>query len=672
MQRKLYVFQGDSDWCKQSALKSLRGKVTENVVWLGNDASVYDLVIPQNKAKTLLGKSTGIVVFDATDQFNPDAFGAITGTIAGGGCLIILFQPRHFYASRFLKRFFRLLAGNEQVFWVRQGDILPDITVEQYVNKFYDSYAEPTDEQQIAIHHIKQVVSGHRNRPLVITADRGRGKSAALGLAVRELIEAGLTNIYLTAPAKSTVATVYEHAFPDEKLEAQSSLIFLSPDEILRQSPKVSLLLIDEAAAIPVFILTELLKRYSRIVFSTTQHGYEGSGKGFSIRFKQVLSRLTPEWKSLHLSQPIRWAENDYLEDFVNQSLLLDADLSSLEEKSKYNSNKLVLQKIEQDDLLENDELLRSLFGLLVSAHYQTKPSDFAFMLDEASISVHAVQQHNKVIAVLLSEEEGGFSHELAHQIFAGERRVKGHLVPQSLAFHSGLPIAAEMRCQRVIRIAVHPSFQGKGLGSQIIDSFVQQYQSRVDYIGVSFACTQDVLAFWRKCEFIPVRLGLKKEAATGIHSLIMLKPVTERGEQLVQQAIQRFKDNFYYQLQESFQDISPDLVIALLSAMSGRQPQLLLEDDIETLQSFVLTNRGYELCLASIYRFVRLCSNSSFFNVLEPKQQHLLIRKVLQKQTWKGVASELKYTGRKEAEKELKEAVGTLMYSQEKNIKGV
>ena len=73
-------------------------------------------------------------------------------------------------------------------------------------------------------------------------------------------------------------------------------------------------------------MLTDFLTHYSRIVFASTQHGYEGSGRGFAINFKKILDSVAPEWVNCELSTPIRWSENDTLENFVFDALLLKAE----------------------------------------------------------------------------------------------------------------------------------------------------------------------------------------------------------------------------------------------------------------------------------------------------------------------------------------------------------
>ena len=53
---------------------------------------------------------------------------------------------------------------------------------------------------------------------VAVTASRGRGKSAALGLATAAAIHIGLNNIFVTSPTPENLGTFFEFVFKGEVL----------------------------------------------------------------------------------------------------------------------------------------------------------------------------------------------------------------------------------------------------------------------------------------------------------------------------------------------------------------------------------------------------------------------------------------------------------------------
>ena len=357
---------------------------------------------------------------------------------------------------------------------------------------------------------------------------------------------------------------------------------------------QAELVCIDEAAAIPVPMLTRMLKFYQRCIFSTTLYGYEGSGRGFVLRFQKVLDEVSPDWLDVQLHEPIRWGAGDQLEAFMNHWLIMDGGLeqentllqtpsfergilkgqaspvsrkprftkmgeskrgrlhafaASAEDEMPYpvssttKADKPVYSRYSQSELAANESKLRGIFSLLVNAHYQTRPSDLRQLLDAPQISIHVIEQNEKVVAVALLSHEGGLEEGLVADIHAGKRRPHGHLLAQSLTFHAGIEHAACLKCQRIMRIAVHPNYQYQGVGQFLLvklNEYTRQQQA--DYLGVSYALSPGLLAFWRKAGFASVRLGFRKDTASGSRSLMQVRGLSDKGIALSRHAQQLFQ----------------------------------------------------------------------------------------------------------------------------------
>jgi len=400
-------------------------------------------------------------------------------------------------------------------------------------------------------------------------------------------------------------------------------------------------------------MLEALTKHYSRLVFATTQHGYEGSGRGFALRFQKRLKEIAPQSRSLHLDQPIRWSQDDPLERFTLQHLCLT---ESHAKAPQYDATQAIsFEAVSTEKLLSNHDLLTELFSLLVTAHYQTKPSDLEKLLNDSELSVLALKQHNQILAVALVNHEGGIDEQLAEQIYLGKRRLKGHLVAQSLTFHCAQAHAATHRYARIQRIATHPAIQQQGVGKLFINEITQWATSKqFDHLSASFGASEQLLRFWQSKQLQTLRIGSSKDKSSGTHSFIVNLPLSEKGEQLHQQLRQQFHQQLPTQLARHLQHIDSELIARLLIELPKRAHRHPL------LSSYSLANLPYEFAEEQL---IELIINSDL-SLLAKSQQWLTIQKILQNRSWAEICQHSEYSGKKQAQQVLRTSIKQLLTS--------
>lgn len=659
--RQLIVISGELEDCVQAA-KTFTAELS--CLWLSDNEIESVNVLTVNKATTVLGQEFEVVIIDAHDKaFNANAFGAVVGTIVGGGCLVLLTPSFSEWVkeSRFITRFVRLLKNTTAQCYTPEN--LPRFKRRAKLSELTKLEFVYSEEQAAVFGNMLRVVEGHRRRPLVLTSDRGRGKSTLLGKLAAHLLMQQCSKIIVTAPSKRIAATLFESAKTalGENEDLLAGLQFLSPDELHQQKPKADLVLVDEAASIPIPLLSDFIQQHSRIIFATTEHGYEGSGRGFGIRFRKVLDKVCPKWQNVRLETPYRWAIDDPLEQFTFDALLLNADVEA-SNITDINFQQCEMQRVSRDELLADESMLRTIFGLLVSAHYQTRPSDLLRLLDEDNYHVFIMTYQNQLIATTLTSEEGGFSESLASDVFNGVRRPQGHIVPQTLATHAGLKDAPILMCDRVMRIAVHPELQGSGIGSYFLKCLIadSKVKKRVDYLSTSFGATPELLSFWYKAGFTIAHIGMKRDASSGTHSVVMLKPLNVSAEILCNKAKEGFENSFPLLLSDPLRHLETS-VIAILFAQF-KESKLELDDaEKQLLIGFCEHHRGYESSIVAINKLV-LSGLTQAFD-LEDKELQLVIAKVLQKQAWSSLVALTGVSGQKQAVKLLRQAVSKFVY---------
>ncbi len=685
LHRQFVIISGSLKQCCQIAKDF---SLNINTLWLSNIPLEAQQTLAINKATTLLGQQFQALVFNThpdnknTMAFDANAFGAATGTIIGGGYLILLTPDLTQWGEKsyFLQRFIRLLKEQNSVLFYHKNKRPPPACYQLFAPPPQDQ--KLSSEQEIVFNAMLRVVQGHRRRPLVLTSDRGRGKSTLLGKLAAHLLQQNISCIIVTAPSRKIANTLFSAAYLALKEYPASEqllqgLHFLSPDELHQQKPKADLILVDEAASFPLPMLKDFIKRHSRLIFATTEHGYEGSGRGFAIRFRTLLDKICPLWKSVRLEQPFRWRANDPLENFTFDALLLKTDIAIQPPSPYFNaikSNQTSLtndkpRRVKQQELLHNETLLREIFGLLVSAHYQTRPSDLVRLLDDPQYQIFILRHQKHLIATAVIVQEGGLNQDLATEIYNGQRRPQGHLVPQLLATHVGIKEAPCYYADRIMRIAVHPELQGKGIGRYLLHYLIDysKQKNKVDYIATSFGATPELIAFWSKANFKTVQIGMKRDASSGTHSIIMLQPLNTKAQSLFILAQNNFKQSFPLLLADPLRDLEASLVIALFQQLSMpiKQTGLVLDEtERYALMGFCDQQRGYESSIAIIHKLTLSYLSQPIKAIdLTSDELQILIGKVLQKHQWQSLVKSLHITGKKQAVKLLRQAVKKLTY---------
>ncbi|HEX5793957.1 MAG TPA: GNAT family N-acetyltransferase [Rheinheimera sp.] len=602
------VWQGTADalLSHTSALLSTLGY--DKLYWLGAEAPADAVNLTGKQNYQLLGSECDVLVINAFSGFNADLVAASAGCVKAGGIWLLLCPPFTQWQQQANPAHEGLLPypvdaathqGSFLSFWVTQLQQQNALFIDdQYIEKplswpaTTQSYqaAAPcvTAEQHGAVEAIKHVVSGHRRRPLVLTADRGRGKSAALGIAAAQLATQG-KQLLITAPSPQAATTALTHFSQLAPAALHSKLQFIPFDELLRSAHTTDLLLIDEAAAIPTPVLQQLLQRFSRVVFATTEHGYEGTGRGFQLRFQQHLNQQCPGWRRLQIQQPIRYQPADPLEQLIFNCFLLRQSNATAVYTT---ADSLARLTYKTQDWLQQPAKLRQVFHLLSLAHYQTQVKDLAALLDNPQLQVMTLEQNNQVLACCLLSREGNIPARLASQIYQGDRRVQGHLLAQSLAFHLAQPQLATAPLWRIMRIAVQPELQRQKLGSELLQYIAARAQNeKIAYLGTSFGANSTVLQFWQQAGFKPVRLGTSSDKASAEYSLLMLQPVL--GSSMLTATLQQ---QFSLQLYHTIR-LYPLLSTELALALAKPGPQLpLTGGELAQLALFRQGKRPYEL----------------------------------------------------------------------------
>ncbi|KAM7003111.1 RNA cytidine acetyltransferase [Tautogolabrus adspersus] len=523
---------------------------------------------------------------------------------------------------------------------------------------------------------------------VALTAARGRGKSAALGLAVAGAVAFGYSNIFVTSPSPDNLHTMFEFIFKgfdalqyQEHLdyeiiqslnpefnkavvrvnifkEHRQTIQYIHPGDAVKLG-QAELLVIDEAAAIPLPLVKKLLGPYL-VFMASTINGYEGTGRSLSLKLIQQLRQQSADSqqsmsaenrtsttarlsaaRSLHevsLQESIRYAPGDAVEKWLNDLLCLDC----------LNIPRLIsgcplpqtcdLYYVNRDTLFcyhkASEAFLQRLMALYVASHYKNSPNDLQMLSDAPAHHLFCLlppvppTQNSlpEVLAVVQVCLEGEISRQSILNSLSRGKKASGDLIPWTVSEQFQDPEFGSLSGGRVVRIAVNPDYQGMGYGSRALQMLQMYYEGkfptmdesthsnqneitsisneavslleeaitprkelpplllklserraeRLDYLGVSYGLTAQLLKFWKKAGYTPVYLRQTPNDLTGEHSCVMLKELntdeTPEQSQWLSAFWKDFRRRFLSLLSYQFSSFHPSLALSILQNKKSKE----------------------------------------------------------------------------------------------------
>ncbi|GAB4815551.1 hypothetical protein N2152v2_002597 [Parachlorella kessleri] len=452
---------------------------------------------------------------------------------------------------------------------------------------------------------------------VALTAARGRGKSAALGLAIAGALALGYSNIFVTAPSPENLRTLFEFVFKglDEmeyKEHIDYDLVESTNPAFARAIIRVNvfrghrqtvqyiqpqhhaslaqaeLLVIDEAAAIPLPLVKAMLGPYLVFLCSTV-NGYEGTGRSLSLKLIQqlrqqgtgrslslkLIQQLRQQgaklssgkagaggeegagagglrtFREVVLQEPIRYAAGDKVERWLNDVLCLDAAEALPPPPPRLpHPDECQLYFVERDTLFSyhkaSELFLQRMMALYVSSHYKNTPNDLLLMSDAPA--------HRLFVLLGPVDETQAFVQPAL--------RIIG-LLSEQLAPRAGLP--------------------------PLLVNLTDRPAERLHYLGTSYGLTQQLYNFWKKAGFRPVYLRQTPSDVTGSdmltpavpaghaaggcslgeHTVIMLRPLAtpeiSEGLAWLDPFVADFRARVMTLMGGAFRDFAPALALSLL-----------------------------------------------------------------------------------------------------------
>jgi len=640
-----------------------------------NEEDPFELFITSTKIRycyyrdttQILGQTFGMLVLSDFEALTPNLLARTVETVEGGGIVVLLLKTmkslRQLYSlsmdvhkrfrtqqygdvvGRFNERFLLSIASCRKCLAIddelnvlalsrKTRHIKPVLEVEESKHEaelkalkadMKDSevvgdlinLCVTLDQAKCVLVFVESIMEKTLRSTVSLTAGRGRGKSAALGISLAAAIAHGYSNVFVTSPSPENLNTVFEFLLQGLKAlgmkehtdynvvsstnpdfnnavirvnifqDHRQTVQYISPQDhqLLAQA---EILIIDEAAAIPLPMVKKLMGPYL-IFMSSTINGYEGTGRSLSLKLIKSLKKggkkhAGRNLRELTLEEPIRYKDGDAIEAWLVGLLCLDC----LGQKHTITQGTPALEKcqlyhVNRDTLFSynkiSENFLQRLMSLYVSSHYKNSPNDLQLISDAPAHELFVLlgpQENNgeklpDVLVVIQVSFEGKLNQASVKKSLIRGKTPAGDMIPWVLSQQFQDAEFGTLNGARIVRIATHPELLRMKYGSRAMQLLSDYFAKKIpvtensnstpspskepkstslldetlkprkhlpplltpiterppeslDWIGVAYGITEQLFLFWKKAHFDSIYMRQTANKITGEHTVIMLK----------------------------------------------------------------------------------------------------------------------------------------------------
>lgn len=515
-------------------------------------------IAPLENFKKFLGiEFNSIIIF--FDQLNINLLLSISETLTQSGTIFIIIKNK---LNSSLEDYILYCANYFNISIVPKEKIIPLINSLNITNTKLSNSNQLTkapfnlsNEQQLIFDFLYQSILNKNNFHTLITGVRGSGKTSLMLKLINFLkIQNFKINFSVLNSGEGSLFKKYQFEnIPS--LTYQNFINFILSTDVL---------IIEEAASIPLPILSQILSVYKKVIMISTLDGYEGTNQGIihklSTDFPLEIFSLSYNFRRNYdnfqkFLENISFKANNI--NFSTYSSLQSSSINIISNNISQNINSLTihLSSFIEKPNNESISLLIKINKFISNNHYQSSNQDIFRLLNDPNTFVSLLLKNlnyenyslknSEIISLVIFSLEAIPNKILKESIFNGSSRPKNNLLPQTLLCHSNIDFPDNSIFLRIQRIATEKSYKKQGYASKLLSNFNDKnlinffiqnstfskdfscdcsFSNHLIFIGASFALSDVVYKFWIKNNFIPVSLGLKKDNASGERSLVVLK----------------------------------------------------------------------------------------------------------------------------------------------------